>query len=141
MAVSRADVISQTLKKVETYSDFTNNFIKHPITNELTTVKNEDSVRQAFKNLIMTNIDERFFNPLFGSNVNRTLFEPFGPFVVEDIIRYIKLSAQQFEDRVVVLNVAVVDDQDKSGIRINIVFALINNPEPVSLSIFIKRVR
>jgi phage baseplate assembly protein W len=138
---TRADAISQTQKKIETYSDFSNNFTKHPITNELITVKNEDSIRQAFKNLIMTNLNERFFNPLFGSNVNATLFENFGPFVREDIIRYINMAAKQFEKRINVLNVDVVDQQDLNGIKINIVFSIINIPDPVALSIFLKRVR
>ena len=87
MALSRADVISQTQKKIETYSDFSTNFIKHPVTNELILIKNEDSVRQAFKNLILTNIEERMFSPFFGSNVRRSLFDPFGPFLIEDLRR------------------------------------------------------
>ena len=141
MAVSRADAISQTLKKVETYSDFSNSFSKHPITNELVTLKNEDSIRQAFKNLILTNIDERPFSPFFGSNVNRTLFEQFGPFVREDIIRHVSMAAKQFERRISLLNVDVVDQPDKNGLKINVVFSIINIPEPVNLSIFLKRVR
>jgi hypothetical protein len=141
MALSRADTISQSLKKIETYSDFSNNFTKHPITNELITVRNEDSIRQAFKNLIMTNLNERFFNPLFGSNVNATLFENYGPFVREDIIRYIKMAAMQFEKRINVIGIEVDDQPDKNGLKINIVFSIINIPEPVALSIFLKRVR
>ena len=141
MAITRAQAITQTQKKVETYSDFTNNFIKHPITNELVTIKNEDSVRQAFKTLILTNIGERFFNPFFGSNVNRTLFENFGPFMIEDINRYISMAAKQFESRITLLGVNVIDNSDQNGIKINVVFSIINNPEPVSLSIFLKRVR
>jgi len=142
MAITRAQAITQTQKKVETYSDFTNNFIKHPVTNELITIKNEDSVRQAFKNLILTNIGERFFNPFFGSNVNRTLFENFGPFIIEDINRYITMAAKQFEKRINLLNVSVTDNSDKNGISINVVFAMINNPTvPINVSIFLKRVR
>ena len=141
MAITRADAISQTQKKLDVYSDFSDNFIKHPITNELIVLKNEDSVRQAFKNLILTNIDERPFNPFFGSNVNRSLFDPFGPFLVEDITRYINLAANQFESRIQVLNVTITDQSDKNAIGINVVFSLINNPEPISLSLFVKRVR
>ena len=141
MAITRADAISQTQKKLDVYSDFSDNFIKHPITNELIVLRNEDSVRQAFKNLILTNIDERPFNPFFGSNVNRSLFDPFGPFLVEDITRYINLAAKQFESRIQVLNVTITDQSDKNAIGINVVFSLINNPEPISLSLFVKRVR
>ena len=138
---SRADAISQLEKKVETYSDFPNSFSKHPITDELVVIKNEASLRQAFKNLILTNIGERAFNPFFGSNIKRTLFEPFGPFVREDIIRYVRDSAKAFESRIDVLGIEVKDNQDKNGIEVNIVFSIINNPEPVSLNIFLKRVR
>jgi phage baseplate assembly protein W len=104
-------------------------------------VKNEDSVRQAFKNLILTNLEERFFSPFFGSNINRTVFENYGPFVREDIIRYIKMAAVQFEKRVEVLLVDIVDEMDKNRLKINVVFSIINIPEPVALSIFLKRVR
>lgn len=141
MALTRADTISQTQKKIETYSDFSNSFSKHPITKELVTVKNEDSIRQAFKNLIMTNIGERPFNPFFGSNVNKTMFENYGPFVREDIIRYIRMAVRQFEQRISLLGIDIVDQQDKNGLKINIVFSIINTPEPVNLSIFLKRVR
>ena len=141
MAITRAQAITQTIKKADLYSDFTNNFIKHPITNELVVLKNEDAVRQAFKNLILTNINERFFNPLFGSNVNRTLFENFGPFVIEDIKRYVSMSAQQFEKRVSVLSVNVKQTSDENGIQIDVIFSIINNPVPVSITVFLKRVR
>ena len=141
MALSRADAITQTLKKVDTYSDFTTNFIKHPISNELVVVKNEDSVKQSFKNLILTNIFERFYNPFFGSNVERTLFENFGPWVVEDLNRYISVAAKQFENRIQILNTQITDNSDQNGISINIVFSILNNPEPVSINLFLKRVR
>jgi len=142
MAITRAQTITQTQKKVDTYSDFTNNFIKHPITNELVVIKNEASVAQAFKNLILTNIGERFFNPFFGSNINRTLFDNFGPFMIEDINRYVSIAAKQFETRINLLNVSVTDNSDNNAIGINVVFSMINNPTvPLTINIFLKRVR
>jgi len=138
---TRADTITQTLKKSEIYSDFPNNFIKHPITNELVKLKNEDSVRQAFKNLILTNIGERFFDPFFGSNVSRSLFEPLDTFTIEDIRRYIIHSAQQFETRIQLLDISILDVADQNSIAISVMFSIINNPEPVTLNLFLKRVR
>jgi hypothetical protein len=35
----------------------------------------------------------------------------------------------------------VKDNPDKNGMTVNIVFSIINNPEPMSFSIFLKRVR
>ena len=91
--------------------------------------------------MILTNLEERFFSPFFGSNVNKTLFENFGPFIREDIVRYVKMAARQFEQRIEVLVVDIVDEMDKNRLKINIVFSIINIPEPVALSIFLKRVR
>ena len=139
--VTRADSITQSYKKVETYSDFPNNFIRHPMNNELIILKNEDSVRQSIKNIVLTNIGERFFNPYFGSNINRSMFENFGPFMVEDLTRYINNSINDNEPRANLLNVQILDDPDKNAISINIVFSIINNPQPISMTLFLKRVR
>ena len=139
--VSRADSIGQLYYKADTYSDFSNAFTKHPITKELITLKNEDSVRQSVKNLIMTGVGERFFDPFFGSNVNQCLFENFGPFTAEDIVKYINNSVRLYEPRVDQMMVTPLNDPDRNGIAINIVFTLINKPDPVQLSIFLKRVR
>ena len=59
----------------------------------------------------------------------------------EDIIRYITDAAKSFESRINVLGVDVRDEPDRNGINVNIVFSIINNPEPMSFSIFLKRVR
>lgn len=142
MAVlTRAQTISQTSKKLETYSDFSTAFSKHPITNELITIRNEDSVRQAFKNLILTNIGERLFNPFFGSNVTKSLFENYSPFVREDIVRYITNSAKQFENRIQILQINIADLTDKNALQVDVIFSLINTPTPINLSLFLKRVR
>lgn len=139
--VSRADSIGQLYYKADTYSDFSNAFTKHPITHELITLKNEDAVRQAVKNLIMTSVGERIFEPFFGSDVNRSLFENFGPFTSEDIIKHINKAVRLYEPRVDQMVITPLDDPNRNGIAINILFTLINKPDPVQLSIFLKRVR
>jgi len=139
--VSRADSIGQLYYKADTYSDFSNAFTKHPVTNELVVLKNEDSVKQAVKNLILTSVGERLFDPFFGSDINRTLFENFTPFTAEDLVKYINKSIRLYEPRVNQIQITPLDDRDRNGITINILFTLINKPDPVQLSIFLKRVR
>jgi hypothetical protein len=139
--VSRADSIGQLYYKADTYSDFSNAFTKHPVTKELVVLKNEDSVKQAVKNLILTSVGERLFDPFFGSDINRTLFENFTPFMAEDLVKYINKSIRLYEPRVNQIQITPLDDRDRNGITINILFTLINKPDPVQLSIFLKRVR
>jgi len=139
--VSRADSIGQLYYKADTYSDFSNAFTKHPVTKELVVLKNEDSVKQAVKNLILTSVGERLFDPFFGSDINRTLFENFTPFMAEDLVKYINKSIRLYEPRVNQIQITPLDDRDRNGITINILFTLINKPDPVQLNIFLKRVR
>lgn len=141
MSTSRADQITQTQRKIETYSDFTNNLVRHPVTNQLVVLKNEDAVRQAFKNLIYTNVFARFFNPFFGTGVTSSMFELDTPFLIEDLKTSINLSARQFEPRVQIINLTIMDSPDQNAISINIVFQLVNNPTPITLPILLKRVR
>ena len=141
MALSRADTISQTLKKEDVYSDFLTSFNKHPLNGELLTVKNEDSIKQAFKNLILTNIGERLFDPFFGSTINNSLFELYTPFLVEDIERSIAVAASNFEDRIQILDISILDDIERNSFSVSIIFSIINRPEPVQLDLFLRRVR
>ena len=73
---TRADKYTQVGKKQEFYSDFMNNFVKHPVNNSLARLTNEESVKQSIRNLILTNVGERMFEPDVGSTVNNALFEP-----------------------------------------------------------------
>lgn len=141
MTITRADQITQNQRKLDTYSDFANNMGRHPVTKQLVVLKNEDAVRQAFKNLIYTNIFARFFNPFFGTNIEGSLFELDTPFLVDDIKTAINVSAVQFEPRVEIVNLSVLNKPDQNGITVNIVFRLVNSPNLVELPLFIKRVR
>ena len=141
MTITRADKITETVNVQQTFSDFATNFTVHPITKQLVVLKNADSVKQSLKNLILTSLGEKPFNPLFGSNINKSLFELFDPFFVEDVKRYITLAVQQNEPRVNLLSVDVLQTSNENGVNINVIFSLINTTQPLSISIFVKRVR
>jgi phage baseplate assembly protein W len=141
MSISRADQITQTQKKLETYSDFHNNMARHPVTNQLVILRNEDAVRQAFKNLVYTNVFSRFFNPFFGTNIRKSMFELDTPFLIEDIRSAIVLSARQFEPRINIVNVTIMDSPDQNGFAVNIVFNLVNSQNLITLPIILKRAR
>jgi len=141
MALTRADVISKQVQQNEVYSDFLTSFNKHPLNGELLTVKNEDSIKQSFKNMILTNIGERLFDPYFGSTVNDSLFELYTPFLVEDLQRSIQVAASNFENRITIHDIRILDDIEKHAYSISILFSIINRPDPIQLDLFLRRVR
>ena len=60
----------------ETFKDLSITFKKHPVTDDLVTVKDKAAVAQSIKGLLLTRRGERPFQPDIGSNIRKALFEP-----------------------------------------------------------------
>jgi phage baseplate assembly protein W len=138
--MARADVVQRT-KPVEHFSDFLNNMDVHPLNKTIGRVLNEESVRQSLKNLILTNIGERLFQPTIGSDVYKSLFEPNDVITAENISYHISSTIKHNEPRVILLNVITTPNQDDYSFNVNIVFSLINNPATINLNLILRRVR
>jgi phage baseplate assembly protein W len=138
---SRADKFTQTQKKQEFFSDFLNNFDKHPITNSVAKVTNEESVKQAIKNLILTDLGERLFEPKIGSGIKNALFEPNDIVSAETIVFQIQNCIRFNEPRVDLYDVRVLSSPDGGTFNVTIVFGIINNVEPITLNLILRRVR
>jgi phage baseplate assembly protein W len=74
--VFNADRFTPHAAQSSYYSDIFTNFTAHPDLSDLVIKKNEDAVKQAIRNLLLTNKYERPFQPDLGSNINAILFEP-----------------------------------------------------------------
>ena len=57
------------------FRDISLSFKRHPITNDVIPLKNEDAIKKSVINLVRTKVGERFFNDLLGTSVGDTLFE------------------------------------------------------------------
>ena len=123
------------------FSDFLDNFDSHPVNNTLARVTNANAVTQSIRNLVLTNLGERLFQPTIGSDVYRSLFEPNDIVTAENIAYYIKNTLKQNEPRIVVLNVLVTPSTDSMSFNVTIVFSLVNNTTTQSLDIILRRVR
>jgi len=58
----------------EVYSDFDLRMVQHPLNNKLVVLKEENAIKRALINLILTEPGERPFNPNFGTPLNGLLF-------------------------------------------------------------------
>ena len=153
---TRAESISPKEKQGEFFSDFLNSFAKTPVGNQLGRVTNEKSVNQSLRNLIKTNLGERFFQPIVGSDVNASLFENVNNILLNDIEENIKLTIQNNEPRINLLEVSVQSSEISEGealrdfsgfliqnnsISVTIVYNIINNSEEITLTTILTRVR
>lgn len=142
MALTRADTFTENTKKIEFFSDFVDSFAKTPFGNQLGKLNNEKAVNQALKNLIMTNLGERLFQPYIGSNVYASLFENNTTETLSTLQFYIQNTIENNEPRINLINVSVENNpSNENEIAITLIYNLINNPETINLSFLLKRVR
>ena len=57
------------------FKDINLSFKRHPVTNDVVTIRNEDAIKRSVKNIIFTVLGEKPFVPLFGSVINESLFD------------------------------------------------------------------
>lgn len=123
------------------YSDLNYTFTPHPVTGKLPVLKNEEAVKRAIKNLILTNRFERPYEPLFGGNILALLFENSDPFLEFNIKKQIETTIKNFEPRAILRKVDVVSIEERNEVQIDILFSIANQKNPVELTVILERVR
>ena len=139
--ITRAQTLTGEKRKTEFYSDFLSSFAKTPIGNQLAKVTNERSINQSLKNIILTDLGERLFQPNFGSNVRSLLFDNNLESNLTAIEFYISNSINLSEPRVNLIEVNLQIGNNDNEVVINIVYNTINNPETIVFEYILKRVR
>ena len=57
------------------FKDINLSFKRHPVTNDVVTIRDEDAIKRSVRNIIFTILGEKPFEPEFGSIINEALFE------------------------------------------------------------------
>ena len=140
IVVRKPKTTPQTTKPL-VYSDFYSNFDLELVKKDLLSYKNEDSVKRSIRNILLTDKGERFFNPTFGSDIRKMLFENFSPSTEQVVADLIKTAIGNHEPRANVIDVNVSGNPDQNSMYINIVFSVINKAEPVTLELILNRIR
>jgi len=113
----------------------------HPQLDDITPLKDIDAVRQAVKNLILTNFYDRPFHPELGSGVTALLFENASIFTAMRIRDEIKRVLEDHEPRVNVIDVDIVDNSDANVYHISIAFNIIHIQRDAEVSFNLQRIR
>lgn len=112
------------------FKDISLSFARHPVTNDILPIRNEDAIKKSVTNLVKTIVGERFFNSLLGSSINDSLFElnSIGiSIVLEDEIRTL---LNNFEPRIRVRKIDVKEDPDLNELDITIAYDIVGEGFP-----------
>ena len=113
-----------------TFKDINLSFKRHPVTNDVLTVSDEDAIKRSVKNIIFTILGEKPFEPEFGSVINDSLFELNTSLNEMKVSDEIKQSLLNFEPRIDNIRVTVSIYPDSNELNCTVQYDIIGIPAP-----------
>ena len=112
------------------FKDINLSFKRHPVTNDLITIKNEDAIKKSVKNIIFTILGEKPYSPLFGTSVNNSLFELANPLDHIRISDEIQSTLLNYEPRISNIEVNVSNYPDSNEMNATIQYDITGMASP-----------
>lgn len=113
----------------------------HPIRKDIIPVRDDVAIKNALKNLIVSNFFERPFAVTKGANLRSLLFEPADVFTKIMMRDSIQRVIRRYEPRVQIQNVVIKDNADLNSYKIIIQFRIKENDVQESVNIVLRRLR
>ena len=130
------------MPEVSTFKDLSITFKKHPVTNDLVTVKDKAAVSQSIKGLLLTRKGERPFQPDLGSGLQELLFEPMDYGTSALIKKEITETLTKYGPRIIITSLNCIPDFDNNGFSVELEYSIRGREDrPVAIDIFLERTR
>ena len=119
------------------FKDISLSFKRHPVTNDIIMLKNENAIKNSVINLVKTYIGERFFRSDIGTPISRSLFEiQTSEFGIE-VENYITQVLVNLEPRIQLKKVNVSFPLDKNELSVEINYDIIGLSFPIQELTFV----
>jgi len=126
----------------ETFKDLSVTFKKHPVTDDLVTVKDKAAIVQSITALLLTMKGERPFQPDLGCDIQKMLFEPLDYGSAGLIRSEIVDVMNRHEPRITVDNIICTPDEMNNGYDVELQYSIIGRDDaPVVVDFFLERTR
>jgi len=122
------------------FSDIDLTFSKRP-SGDIFKKVDAAAVKQAVKNLLLTNAFEKPFQPTFGGNLNALLFELVDDESSHEIENVIVETITRFEPRAKVISVVANVEPDYNAVAVTVTFQVVNTEEVVTFETTLTRLR
>ena len=112
------------------FKDINLSFKRHPVTNDVVTIRDEDAIKRSVRNIIFTILGEKPFEPNFGSVINESLFDlntSLNEIRVSDEIRS---SLLIYEPRINNIDVTVTVAPDTNEMNCTVQYEIVGLPTP-----------
>jgi phage baseplate assembly protein W len=112
------------------FKDISLSFSRHPVTNDIVVLKNEDAIKKSVVNLCRTKLNERFFNELLGTRIENSLFDLNNDDIASVLETEIETLLENYEPRITLNDVSVRAQQDNNDLYIRIGYLITGLPFP-----------
>ena len=119
------------------FKDISLSFKRHPVTNDLIMIKNENAVKTSVINLVRTYIGERFFRSDIGTPISRSLFEVQIPEFGIEVENHITQTLVNLEPRIQLKKVNVSFPLDKNELSVDISYDIVGLAFPIQELTFV----
>ena len=123
------------------FSDLNLSMPIHPNRKDIVPLTDLEAIRQAVKNIILTNKGERPFQPKFGTDITSYLFENFTGFDALDLQKQIQRQLRLYEPRVEDVTVQITQGSDEVTLTASIAFTLSNIRREFDIDFALNRLR
>ena len=112
------------------FKDINLSFKRHPVTNDVVSINDEDAIKRSVKNIIFTILGEKPFQPLFGSVINESLFELSTALSEMKVSDEITQSLLNYEPRIANTEVTVSIYPDSNEMNVTVQYDIVGIPAP-----------
>ena len=112
------------------FKDINLSFKRHPVTNDVVVIRDEDAIKRSVKNIIFTILGEKPFEPNFGSVINNALFDLNTNLSEIRVSDEIKASLDNYEPRIDNIDVSVSVLADSNEMNCTVQYDIVGIPAP-----------
>ena len=135
--ISKAKIVS----KKKPWIDLDLSLKVHPIRKDIIPLKDDVAIKNAVKNLLITNFFERPFQPALGANLKALLFEPADYITRIDMRQGIVDVLTKYEPRIDLLKVEIKDLADQNAYNIIVFFRIKEYDAEDKVEIILRRLK
>ena len=112
------------------FKDINLSFKRHPVTNDVVAIRDEDAIKRSVKNIIFTILGEKPFEPNFGSVINESLFDLNTNLSEIRVSDEIRSSLLNYEPRISNIDVTVTVAPDTNEMNCTVQYDITGIPAP-----------
>ncbi len=112
------------------FKDLSMSFKVNPLNDDLIPLKNEAAIARSIRNIVFTSPGEKIFNPEFGSEISKVLFENIDEISAISIKDEIETSIRNYEPRVQLEEVDIEPNYDNNQFDVRINYKIVGIDVP-----------